>query len=147
AIAPTWTAADWDNVGLLVGDREWPVTRCLLTIDLTPEVFDEALQLRADAILAYHPPIFRAVKSFVPSRKTQEGIAAAALAERIAIYPPHTALDAPRGEPNDVRASLAGLENLRPSTAAAEPALQCKLVVFVPEAHVEEVADKVFAAG
>ncbi len=73
-IAPTWAAADWDNVGLLVGDRAWPARRVLLSIDMTPAVLAEAARGKFDAILAYHPPIFQAVKRLLPDRTTQDGI-------------------------------------------------------------------------
>ena len=41
-IAPTRYAESWDNVGLLVGDPEQPISRAMLTIDYTPEVACEA---------------------------------------------------------------------------------------------------------
>lgn len=147
AIAPTWAAADWDNVGLLVGDPTWPAEYVLLTIDLTAAVLDEAVKLGCNSIVSYHPPIFRAVKRFGVSRGTAEGLAAEALSRRIAIYSPHTALDAAPGGTNDTLAELAGLTKVRPFSAAAPPAAQCKLVVFVPHESADEVAEAVFAAG
>ena len=42
-IAPTGHAADWDNVGLLVGQRTAPCCKIMLTIDLTREVLTEAV--------------------------------------------------------------------------------------------------------
>ena len=61
--APSYLANDWDNVGLLVGSPDWPADHILLTIDLTEAVMQEAIAIRADAIVAYHPPIFDALKS------------------------------------------------------------------------------------
>ncbi len=146
-IAPTWAAADWDNVGLLVGDREWPVRRVLLAIDMTSAVLDEATRGKFDVILAYHPPIFQAVKRLLPDRTTQDGLAAEALAKHIAVYSPHTALDAASGGTNDALAALAGLTELVPFEVIAEPRPTCKLVVFVPDGHVDKVAEALFAAG
>jgi len=146
-IAPTPAAEEWDNVGLLVGRRTWPLRRVLLTIDLTAAVLAEALGSRCDAILAYHPPIFRAVKRLIPSATEQEGLAAEALSRRIAVYSPHTALDAAQGGTNDTLADLAGLTDLSPFSPSAAIRDECKLVVFVPNAQVEKVAEAVFAAG
>ena len=146
-IAPTWAAADWDNVGLLVGDRTWPARRVLLSIDMTAVVLDEATRGKFDVILAYHPPIFRAVKRLVPNRAAQDGLAAEALARHIAVYSPHTALDAAPGGTNETLAVLAGLTELTPFESVAEPSPTCKLVVFVPDSHVDRVAEAVFAAG
>ncbi|MEM9696585.1 MAG: Nif3-like dinuclear metal center hexameric protein, partial [Myxococcota bacterium] len=52
-------AADWDNVGLLAGDREASVRRVAVCIDMMPAVVDEALAQESDLIVAYHPPLFR----------------------------------------------------------------------------------------
>jgi len=147
AIAPTWAAADWDNVGLLTGATDWPARRLLLTIDLTPAVADEAVARKADLVIAYHPPIFRAVKRFRPDMREQDGIAAELLSRRIAVYSPHTALDAAPGGTNDALAGLAGLIDLRPFKSAPAPAREYKLVTFVPAGALERVAEAVHDAG
>lgn len=146
-IAPTWAAAEWDNVGLLVGDAAWPVRRVLLTIDLTPEVLDEAVGGRFDAIIAYHPPIFRPVKSLTIGTNSTEGLAAAALAQRVAVYSPHTAWDCAPGGTNDCLAQLCGLEDVRPFDIARLPTREVKLVTFLPAKSVDKVAEALFSAG
>jgi dinuclear metal center YbgI/SA1388 family protein len=146
-LAPNWAAADWDNVGLLVGGGEWPGQYILLTIDLTPAVLDEAVKLGCNLIISYHPPIFRPIKRICPDAHSAEGLAAEALSRRIAIYSPHTALDAALGGTNDALAELAGRVDTRPFAVAAPPVAQCKLVVFVPAEQVDAVAESVFSAG
>lgn len=116
SIAPTVYAEDWDNVGLLAGDPAANVREVLLAIDGTPEVFDEAVQCGSQVLVAYHPALFSAVK------RLQAGhVVFDAIARGMAIYSPHTALDAAQGGTNDVLADVLGLENrvpLRPSRAA-----------------------------
>ncbi|HKQ47099.1 MAG TPA: Nif3-like dinuclear metal center hexameric protein [Phycisphaerae bacterium] len=146
-IAPTWAAAEWDNVGLLAGGAKWPLARVLLTIDLTPAVLDEAIRTKVGAIVSYHPPIFRPIKRMSVDRAASEGLAAEAVAHRIAVYSPHTALDCSPDGTNDVIAALAGLEDIVPFEIAAKADRLCKLVVFVPAQQVEKVSDAVFAAG
>ncbi len=146
-IAPIRAAAERDNVGLLVGDSAWPMKRILLTIDLTGPVLDEARRGKFDAILSYHPTIFRPVSRMVPDRTEQAGIAAEALASRIAVYSPHTAFDAAVGGANDCLAERCGLADTRPFAAAAIGRSECKLAVFVPVANVDQVAEAVFQAG
>ncbi len=146
-IAPVWAAADWDNVGLLAGSPDWPVRRMLLAVDLTDAVLHEAVRGRFDAILSYHPPVFRPVQRMVVDRQTPAGLAAEALANRIAVYSPHTALDAAPGGTNDTLAALCGLEDVHPLGCVAAGGPRCKLVVFVPAAQVDRVADAVFQAG
>lgn len=147
AIAPLSAAAEWDNVGLLVGGRAWPAKRVLLTIDTTTAVLNEADKGRFDAIVSYHPVLFKAAKRLVIDSRSQEGVAAECLSRHIAVYSPHTALDAAPGGTNDVLAGLAGLTDLQPISASPMTAAQCKVVVFVPQTHLEKVADAVFAAG
>ncbi|MBI5765363.1 MAG: Nif3-like dinuclear metal center hexameric protein [Planctomycetes bacterium] len=148
-IAPSWAAAEWDNVGLIVGDLSWRLRRSLLTIDLTSDVLDEAVKLRCDSVIAYHPPIFKPTKRMVLGWGSQDSIAAEALSRHIAIYSPHTALDTVPGGTNDVLADLCGMADTRPFRPLDLPKSfgQCKLVVFVPENAVDKVADALFKAG
>src|SRR3954471_19006854 len=88
-IAPTRYAESWDNVGLLVGDPEAKLSRAMLTIDYTPAVADEAKEAKCDTIIAYHPPIFETLK-----RVTSNSPIFDAIRRGVAIYSPHTALDA-----------------------------------------------------
>ena len=90
AIAPLQGAAEWDNVGLLLrGTRA--IRSVGLCIDLTPAVWAE---LSAhDAIIAYHPPIFRGLKRLDGATPQQE-VLLAVLRQGTHLYAPHTALDA-----------------------------------------------------
>ncbi|MDP6928438.1 MAG: Nif3-like dinuclear metal center hexameric protein [Planctomycetota bacterium] len=100
-IAPLHLAEDWDNVGLLVepaGRKR--VRRCFLTIDLTELVLEEAAAAKADMIVAYHPPIF-APLSRLTQEQARQRVLLAAVAAKMAVYSPHTALDAARGGVND----------------------------------------------
>jgi len=94
-IAPLELAADWDNVGLLL--RSDPsrdrVAKCLLTIDLTDPVVDEAQACGADLVVAYHPPIFKPMARLDAADPTQARVVRALLAG-FSVYSPHTALDA-----------------------------------------------------
>ena len=55
--APAELAADWDNVGLLVGDPDREVRKILTTLDITESVVEEAIHLGADLIVSHHPGI------------------------------------------------------------------------------------------
>lgn len=114
SIAPPALAESWDNVGLLLGDAAAPLRRLLLTIDLTPEVIDEAQTLGCDAVVAYHPPLF------APTRRVLAGdLAFAALAAGLAVYSPHTAFDAAPGGTNDALCEVLGLAERKPLRPAA----------------------------
>jgi dinuclear metal center YbgI/SA1388 family protein len=118
AIAPEGLAGDWDNVGLLLeGDR--PVRSALVTIDLTPAVYDEVEAHDVDLVIAYHPTIFRGLKRL--TRRSAHGPALLGLARAGRhLYSPHTALDAVPGGINDwLLEGFEGVAAKRP----VEPAL------------------------
>ena len=101
AFAPTTLAGSWDNVGLLVEPTPpHKVNNILLTNDLTEAVMSEAIDLKADMILAYHPPIFTPMKRLT-QRTWKERIVIKCLENRIAVYAPHTCFDAIQGGVND----------------------------------------------
>ena len=56
--APFDTAEDYDNVGLLVGSWDLPVTRILCTLDVTENTVREAGELGAELIISHHPLMF-----------------------------------------------------------------------------------------
>lgn len=143
AIAPLAFAEEWDNVGLLAGDPGAPLTRALLCIDCTREVVAEAAREGCEAIVSYHPPLFRAV-----SRVTAGSVIFDVVRRGIAVYSPHTALDAAAGGTNDVLADAIGMEPERaPIRGPAAKDIEHKLVTFVPAAAVAKVSEALFEAG
>jgi len=141
-IAPTRHAESWDNVGLLVGDPGQEVSRGMLCIDYTPEVACEAAGAQCDLIVAYHPPIFSALK-----RITAPSAAFDAIRRGVAIYSPHTALDVAEGGTNDMLADVLGMTERSPLRLTETKASQYKLVTFVPADAVDRVASALFDAG
>src|SRR5204863_2673146 len=69
--APPSLAADWDNVGLLLGERSREVSRVMTCLTVTPESAAEAVDGGAQLIVTHHPILFRAVKRLTDS--TAEG--------------------------------------------------------------------------
>jgi dinuclear metal center YbgI/SA1388 family protein len=143
SIAPLALAEEWDNVGLLAGDPGAPLTRALLCIDCTPDVVLEAERTSCEAIVAYHPPLFRPI-----TRVTRGSVVYELVRRGIALYSPHTALDAAEGGTNDVLADAIGMTKDRaPIRATARKDGEHKLVTFVPAEALAKVSDALFAAG
>ncbi|KZC04947.1 PREDICTED: NIF3-like protein 1 [Dufourea novaeangliae] len=112
-------AASWDNVGLLIEPTESKVvSHILLTNDLTEDVMQEALDLKTDMIITYHPLIFAPMKS-VTTRSWKERIVAKCLENKIAVYCPHTTFDSVKGGVNDWLASA--FENVLDTSKPIEP--------------------------
>lgn len=140
-------AQEWDNVGLLAGDRTAACHGVLLCIDMTARVVAEACKLGTNLIAAYHPPIFRSIKRLVADSRDTDALVLQALHARLHIYSMHTALDAADGGTNDVLAELAGLSDVRPFEDVPAEAPTLKVVTFVPHEHVDRVSEAIFAAG
>ena len=103
---PPCLAEDWDNVGLLVEPSSDPqqqfVNHVFLTNDLTEQVMEEIDKAvpKVGLVIAYHPPIFKPLKTL--TRNTaKERIIVKAVEARLAIYSPHTAADSVCGGVND----------------------------------------------
>ncbi|MFO0810034.1 MAG: Nif3-like dinuclear metal center hexameric protein [Gemmataceae bacterium] len=145
AFAPTATAAEWDNVGLLLGDSPAPVTHILTCLTVTPEVAAEAVAAGAQLIVTHHPILFRGIKRLTTA--TAEGRMLLSLASAgVAVYSPHTAFDNCAGGINDSLAAKLSLTNVKP-LRPRDAARSCKLVAFVPDGDLAKVSDALFAAG
>ncbi|KAI4667334.1 uncharacterized protein J4E79_002020 [Alternaria viburni] len=99
----------WDNTGLLLEAPFDPSRRqsntALLTIDLTKAVADEAIALNSSIVIAYHPIIFRGLKSLTLADTQQQSLLRLA-SHGISVYCPHTALDAAPGGLGDWLADI-----------------------------------------
>jgi dinuclear metal center YbgI/SA1388 family protein len=146
-IAPQDYAEAWDNVGLLAGDRNDACRGALLCIDLSLAVLDEAERMGANLLVCYHPPLFKAINRLRADRPGTESLLWRAARAGLAIYSPHTALDAAEGGTNDVLAALCGLSEVRPMGLSEAGQAECKVIVFVPPVQVDAVAEAMFAAG
>lgn len=71
-----------------------------MTIDLTKSVVNEALNKKVSFIIAYHPFIFRGLKSITLKDPQQESLLRLVQAG-ISVYCPHTSVDAAVGGVND----------------------------------------------
>lgn len=160
SIAPRKLKEDWDKVGLQLGDPARAVSGpVLLTIDLTERVLQEAIDARAGAIVAYHPPIFSPLESLTDRSHTERIIRGCAEAG-IAIYTPHTSLDAAEGGITDwlcegISSSieerregviLGDCRALIPATGG-EPDREVKVITFVPSEQADQLRAALGTAG
>lgn len=90
--APLRLAEEWDNVGLLVGDRRRQVERIMTCLTITPSSAAEAIAERADLIVAHHPLPFRPLKKLT-SDSVEGRLLLELIGARVAIYSAHTAFD------------------------------------------------------
>lgn len=144
-LAPRRLAEEWDNVGLLIGSPAQKVDRVLVTLDVTDEVIDYAIQEDVQMIVAHHPFIFRPMNR-IRTDWAQGAMIEKLLVHHIAVYAAHTNLDIAEGGVNDVLANRIGLTEIEPLTVTSRQQL-VKLVVFVPQEAAEDVRSAIAKAG
>ena len=110
-LAPRAMKMDWDNVGLLCGGRNRPVTKALVALDPFEGVCREASQWGAELIVTHHPLIFSALRRVTPDDAV--GLAVMkAIRGGVAIYSAHTSADKVVGGVSWAMARRIGLENV-----------------------------------
>ncbi len=144
AFAPLNLQEDYDNCGLLTGQKNWECTGALLTLDCIEAIIDEALQHNCNLIIAHHPIIFSGLKKINGNNYIERTIIKA-IQNNIAIYAAHTNFDNIKNGVNKKMAEKLGLQNL--SILSPKNNLLKKLVTFVPETHHQKVLDTLFDAG
>ncbi|QRM90944.1 Nif3-like dinuclear metal center hexameric protein [Lacinutrix sp. WUR7] len=142
--SPLAYAEDFDNVGLLVGDKNTKLTGVLVTLDTLEEVVDEAIKENCNLIVSFHPIIFKGLKK-ITGKTYVERVVIKAIKHDIAIYSMHTALDNAWQGVNSMICDQLQLNNrsiLIPQTQSIK-----KLTTFVPNEQAEKVRKALFKAG
>ncbi|MDP3556108.1 MAG: Nif3-like dinuclear metal center hexameric protein [Bacteroidota bacterium] len=142
--APLSYQEDYDNCGLIIGQKTQTVSGALLTLDCTEEVIDETIKNNCNLIIAHHPILFRGLKKINGSNYVERTIIKA-IQNNIAIYAAHTNLDNVKLGVNKKMADKLGLKNLQ--ILAPKNNVLKKLVTFVPETHHQVVLQALFNAG
>ncbi|WP_137625562.1 Nif3-like dinuclear metal center hexameric protein [Lactiplantibacillus pingfangensis] len=137
--APLKLKWDRDPTGLQIGDRNQEIHKVLVTLDVRPEVVDEAIKLGADMIFAHHPVMFRPAAN-LDYQDPQKAMYAAIAAHRIVVYAAHTNLDSADGGMNEWLATALKLQNVT-GLVPGYHADAVKLTAIVPTDRVEAVQD------
>lgn len=109
--APYELAEDWDNCGLMVGDRTQAISRVLCALDVTETVVQEAIERGAQMIVAHHPIIFTSARQ-ITADDTMGRVLRQAIRHDIAIVCMHTNADCATGGVNDALAAALRLGNV-----------------------------------
>lgn len=109
-LAPTYLKEDFDNVGLMVGDKNKKVKKVLLALDCTLKVIEEAKKENVELIITHHPLIFKRPSSITTD--TLQGKKIIELIKNdISLYSSHTNLDSVENGLNDTIVSILGFDN------------------------------------
>lgn len=143
-IAPASLQESYDNAGLITGMPEWECTGAMISLDITEEVLEEAIQNNCNLLIAHHPIVFKGLKR-INGRDHVSSNIIRAIKKDLAIYAIHTNLDNVIEGVNGKIAKMIGLSDcqvLMPKSARLK-----KLICFVPEAQLPTVRESIFAAG
>ena len=143
-LAPRHYAEDFDNTGLLTGEKTTDLTGILVTLDCLENVVDEAIENNCNLIVSFHPIIFSGLKHLQTTDYVRRAVVKA-IKNDIAIYATHTALDVAKGGVSYRMAQEMGLQNVR--TLIPKKQLIKKLITYVPVDSFETVKEALFKAG
>lgn len=90
--APFDIAEDYDNVGLLVGDKNKEIKKIMITLDVDEKVVEDAKNQGCDLIISHHPLIFSPLKKVVSDDSCARSIIAL-IKNDIALVSVHTNFD------------------------------------------------------
>ncbi len=117
---PLNTACDFDNAGLLVGNRENKVKRALVCLDCDKSAVDYAISNGFDLIITHHPVIWDGLKSI-----TADSLIYRLIRADISVISMHTNLDIADGGVTDRLCETLGLGDIQPYTASDGFLLRC----------------------
>jgi len=109
-IIPFNRSEKWDNSGLIIGNDEMIVSNICLTLDITPEVIDQATASDCNVIITHHPLIFDPINAIDTSTFVGASIKKT-LNNNIAVITLHTNWD--KSGLNNALASALNLNNIR----------------------------------
>jgi dinuclear metal center YbgI/SA1388 family protein len=143
--APKAIAWEKDNVGLQVGSLRREVKNILLCLDVDEKVVSEANRKNCNLIISHHPLLFRSLKKLDVANDKKSRIIEKLIKTDITLYSAHTNLDFTK---NGVSFQLAKKLNLSNQKFLINlSSNQSKLVVFVPLAYADKVANAMHNAG
>ncbi len=106
---PLKTALDFDNAGLLIGDKSSAVSKAVICLDCNKQAAERAISEGANLIITHHPVIFEGEKKIL-----SDGIIFALIKNGISVISMHTNMDAGKGGVNDCLAKSLGLTSVKP---------------------------------
>tara|TARA_R110002020_G_scaffold160552_1_gene345067 strand:- start:392 stop:1483 length:1092 start_codon:yes stop_codon:yes gene_type:complete len=142
-LAPLPYAEDFDNVGLLVGDKNQEIKGVLVTLDTLENTLEEAISKECNLIVSFHPIIFSGLKKLT-GKNYVERVVMKAIKNDIVIYAIHTALD---NVQNGVSKGMCDALDLTHRKTLIPKSNIKKLTTYVPKNEVISIRETLFKAG
>lgn len=143
-MAPLAYAENFDNVGLLVGDKNQEITGILVCHDALEQVIEEAIVKKCNLVVCFHPILFSGLKKITGKNYVERAVIKA-IKNDIAIYAVHTALDNHHNGVNKIFCEVLGLKNTK--ILIPKENFIKKLVTFTIPENAEKLRNALFDAG
>jgi dinuclear metal center YbgI/SA1388 family protein len=143
-LAPLSYSEEFDNTGLLLGDKETIVTGILVTLDTLESVVDEAILKKCNLIVSFHPILFMGLKKITGATYV-ERVVQKSIQHNIAIFAIHTALDNAWNGVNAMICDTLKLKNR--SVLIPQKGTIKKLLTYAPVENADAIRKALFAAG
>jgi dinuclear metal center YbgI/SA1388 family protein len=127
--APISYQENYDNAGLIIGDKLTDCTGVLICLDSIEAVVDEAIAKNCNLIVAHHPIVFSGLKK-INGKNYIERTIIKAIKNDIAIYACHTNIDNVRLGVSDVIAEKLNLKNRK--ILEPKKSILKKLFTYIP---------------
>ncbi|WP_353990309.1 Nif3-like dinuclear metal center hexameric protein [Pediococcus argentinicus] len=118
--APQSLAVSGDPIGVQIGDVNREIKRVLVTLDVRPEVVQEAVEQKCDMIFSHHPVMFRSARN-LDFRNSQNKMYGDIISNNIFVYSAHTNLDSANPGMNDWLAHALKLTDVKPLLSIEGP--------------------------
>ena len=142
--APISYQENYDNAGLIIGDKLTDCTGVLICLDSIEAVVDEAIAKNCNLIVAHHPIVFSGLKK-INGKNYIERTIIKAIKNDIAIYACHTNIDNVRLGVSDVIAEKLNLKNRK--ILEPKKSILKKLFTYIPTKRKDDLLNALFAAG
>ncbi|MHB1686529.1 MAG: Nif3-like dinuclear metal center hexameric protein [Ignavibacteriaceae bacterium] len=143
--APKEIAWQKDNVGLQIGSMERKIKNILLSLELTNRVIDDAIKKNCNFIITHHPFLFHPLRKIDLHKDKNSKLIEKLIKNNITLYSAHTNLDSIKDGVSFELAKKLKLQNI--DFLVRLKSNQFKLIIFVPENFVDEVAGAIFKSG
>ncbi len=113
SLFPTDTACDFDNVGILVGEKNALVKKAIVALDCTLETIKKAKDMNSNLIITHHPVIFEPLKKILLGSVVFELIK-----NEISVISMHTNLDIAENGVSEELCKIIGLSDISSVTSS-----------------------------
>jgi dinuclear metal center YbgI/SA1388 family protein len=110
SVWPISASEDWDNPGLISGSLDSEHSKVLVTVDITNEVLQEALDSHCTLVIAHHPLLLGGIDS-LRQDLYKGALLAKAIKNDVSLFAAHTNADVVSGGVSDSLAKKFGIEN------------------------------------